>query len=173
VTGFLGPNGSGKSTTMRMILGLDAPDRGEALIGGVRYRDLVVQPSSARRHGRQCSERRRRKSLSTRGRTAANRRFERTVWDYIHTPALAGTPGQESSWRGCPCAAGAYPLRDRTHAGSLQPRNDTGIEMIQIWRKNRWTSECALSFTVGWWQASVGMLGRVMTSVSRLRPEQC
>jgi ABC-2 type transport system ATP-binding protein len=40
VTGFLGPNGSGKSTTMRMILGLDAPDRGEALIGGVRYQDL-------------------------------------------------------------------------------------------------------------------------------------
>jgi ABC-2 type transport system ATP-binding protein len=40
VTGFLGPNGSGKSTTMRMILGLDAPDRGEALIGGVRYPDL-------------------------------------------------------------------------------------------------------------------------------------
>jgi len=27
VTGFLGPNGSGKSTTMRMILGLDAPAR--------------------------------------------------------------------------------------------------------------------------------------------------
>ena len=26
VTGFLGPNGSGKSTTMRMIMGLDAPD---------------------------------------------------------------------------------------------------------------------------------------------------
>ena len=41
VTGFLGPNGSGKSTTMRMILGLDAPDRGEALIGGVRYADLT------------------------------------------------------------------------------------------------------------------------------------
>jgi ABC-2 type transport system ATP-binding protein len=40
VTGFLGPNGSGKSTTMRMILGLDAPDHGEALIGGVRYPDL-------------------------------------------------------------------------------------------------------------------------------------
>ena len=25
VTGFLGPNGSGKSTTMRMVMGLDAP----------------------------------------------------------------------------------------------------------------------------------------------------
>jgi ABC-2 type transport system ATP-binding protein len=25
VTGFLGPNGSGKSTTMRIVLGLDAP----------------------------------------------------------------------------------------------------------------------------------------------------
>ena len=28
VTGFLGPNGSGKSTTMRLILGLDAPKQG-------------------------------------------------------------------------------------------------------------------------------------------------
>src|ERR1700684_3044182 len=34
VTGFLGPNGSGKSTTMRMIMGLDAPDRGRATING-------------------------------------------------------------------------------------------------------------------------------------------
>jgi len=34
VTGFLGLNGSGKSTTMRMILGLDAPDAGHACIGG-------------------------------------------------------------------------------------------------------------------------------------------
>jgi ABC-2 type transport system ATP-binding protein len=40
VTGFLGPNGSGKSTTMRLILGLDAPDAGTALIGGRRYREL-------------------------------------------------------------------------------------------------------------------------------------
>jgi ABC-2 type transport system ATP-binding protein len=40
VTGFLGPNGSGKSTTMRMLLGLDSPDSGEALIGGRRYLDL-------------------------------------------------------------------------------------------------------------------------------------
>jgi ABC-2 type transport system ATP-binding protein len=40
VTGFLGPNGSGKSTTMRMILGLDAPDAGHARIGGQAYRQL-------------------------------------------------------------------------------------------------------------------------------------
>jgi len=40
VTGFVGPNGAGKSTTMRLILGLDAPDRGHVRIGGCRYRDL-------------------------------------------------------------------------------------------------------------------------------------
>ena len=40
VTGFLGPNGAGKSTTMRLILGLDRPDDGIALINGRRYRDL-------------------------------------------------------------------------------------------------------------------------------------
>ena len=40
VTGFLGPNGSGKSTTMRMIMGLDVPDSGSALIGGRHYSEL-------------------------------------------------------------------------------------------------------------------------------------
>lgn len=40
VTGFLGPNGSGKSTTMRMILGLDRPTAGQALVNGRPYRDL-------------------------------------------------------------------------------------------------------------------------------------
>jgi ABC-2 type transport system ATP-binding protein len=40
VTGFLGANGSGKSTTMRMIMGLDSPDAGQATIGGRAYRDL-------------------------------------------------------------------------------------------------------------------------------------
>jgi ABC-2 type transport system ATP-binding protein len=34
VTGFLGPNGSGKSTTLRMILGLDEPTSGTALVNG-------------------------------------------------------------------------------------------------------------------------------------------
>ena len=42
VTGFLGPNGAGKSTTMRMIIGLAAPDRGSVTIGGRRYRELPV-----------------------------------------------------------------------------------------------------------------------------------
>jgi ABC-2 type transport system ATP-binding protein len=40
VTGFVGPNGAGKSTTMRVILGLDRPDTGEARVNGKRYRDL-------------------------------------------------------------------------------------------------------------------------------------
>jgi len=38
VTGFLGPNGAGKSTTMRMILGLDRPTRGQTLVNGRPYR---------------------------------------------------------------------------------------------------------------------------------------
>ncbi|SHN43636.1 ABC transporter ATP-binding protein [Cryptosporangium aurantiacum] len=41
VTGFLGPNGAGKSTTMRILLGLDRADAGEALINGVRYAELA------------------------------------------------------------------------------------------------------------------------------------
>jgi ABC-2 type transport system ATP-binding protein len=37
VTGFLGPNGAGKSTTMRMIVGLDRPTAGTALVNGRPY----------------------------------------------------------------------------------------------------------------------------------------
>ena len=65
VTGFVGPNGAGKSTTVRVILGLDTPDEGEALVGGRHYEQLrhpltqvgalleagALQPSrSARNH---------------------------------------------------------------------------------------------------------------------------
>ncbi len=41
VTGFVGPNGAGKSTTMRMMVGLTRPDRGEVRYDGVRYIDIA------------------------------------------------------------------------------------------------------------------------------------
>jgi ABC-2 type transport system ATP-binding protein len=40
VTGFVGPNGAGKSTTMRMMVGLTPPDRGDIRYSGIRYQDL-------------------------------------------------------------------------------------------------------------------------------------
>jgi ABC-type transport system involved in cytochrome c biogenesis ATPase subunit len=41
VTGFVGPNGAGKSTTLRVIIGLDRPDAGSALVGGQPYQKLA------------------------------------------------------------------------------------------------------------------------------------
>ncbi|RLP06226.1 ABC transporter ATP-binding protein [Propionibacterium australiense] len=40
IVGFLGPNGSGKSTTLRILLGLERPARGTALIEGTPYARL-------------------------------------------------------------------------------------------------------------------------------------
>ncbi len=40
VTGFLGPNGAGKSSTLRLLLGLDRPTAGTALVDGRPYRGL-------------------------------------------------------------------------------------------------------------------------------------
>ncbi len=48
VTGFLGPNGAGKSTTMRMILGLDCPTSGSALVNG---RPFATYPEPLRAVG--------------------------------------------------------------------------------------------------------------------------
>jgi ABC-2 type transport system ATP-binding protein len=41
VTGFVGPNGAGKSTTMRMMVGLTRPDRGDVRYHGVSYTRLL------------------------------------------------------------------------------------------------------------------------------------
>src|SRR5262245_66290651 len=40
ITGFLGPNGAGKTTTLRMLVGLNRPSSGRALILGRSYADL-------------------------------------------------------------------------------------------------------------------------------------
>jgi len=45
VTGLLGARGAGKSTAMRLLLGIDRPDSGRALMSGRPYRDLT-QPLS-------------------------------------------------------------------------------------------------------------------------------
>jgi ABC-2 type transport system ATP-binding protein len=41
VTGFLGPNGAGKSTTLRMVVGLDRPDSGQARVNGKPFGELT------------------------------------------------------------------------------------------------------------------------------------
>jgi ABC-2 type transport system ATP-binding protein len=74
VTGFLGPNGSGKSTTMRMILGLDAPTSGTVTVNGRPYAD---HPGPLREVGALLEAR----AIHT-GRTAAN-----------HLRAMAATTG--------------------------------------------------------------------------------
>jgi ABC-2 type transport system ATP-binding protein len=47
VTGFLGPNGAGKSTTLRMILGLDEPTSGTALVNGQPFTSNRSIPAAA------------------------------------------------------------------------------------------------------------------------------
>jgi ABC-2 type transport system ATP-binding protein len=47
IVGLLGPNGSGKTTTLRLIAGALAPDRGTIRVCGL---DLAAAPREARRH---------------------------------------------------------------------------------------------------------------------------
>ena len=46
VLGFIGPNGAGKTTTMRILATLDAPQRGDARIGGY---SVIDDPEQVRR----------------------------------------------------------------------------------------------------------------------------
>lgn len=46
VLGFVGPNGAGKTTSLRMLLGLVAPDSGRATVGGVPYAALSDPPAA-------------------------------------------------------------------------------------------------------------------------------
>ena len=52
VTGFVGPNGAGKSTTMRMMVGLTRPDRGEVRYRGASYTESVASGPDRRRRPR-------------------------------------------------------------------------------------------------------------------------
>ena len=128
VTGFLGPHGAGKSTTMRMVLGLDHPTSGEALVDGRRYADLEqplrvvgalldarwVHPNrSARSHLRWVAAsddlpaRRIDEVLELVGLTAVAGTAARRCWRW--TPARSGapSPGSPSCSPATPCSPSA------------------------------------------------------------------
>jgi ABC-2 type transport system ATP-binding protein len=113
VTGFLGPNGAGKSTTMRMVLGLDRPTSGAALVNGRPYVDSPAplvevgalldagavessqraqRPACPRCHGRQ--------RAATRGRRARIGRPDRSG-PQVRRLVLAGMGQRLASPRRC------------------------------------------------------------------------
>ena len=85
VTGFLGPNGAGKSTTMRMVLGLDRPTSGRALVNGRPYVDAVA-PTRGSQAAAAC--------LYLRWSTAAARERERRWWGNLDRRARAIPAGR-------------------------------------------------------------------------------
>ena len=105
VTGFLGPNGAGKSTTMRMLIGLDRPDAGQATVNGKPYRELrqplrqvgaMLEARSfhpGRSAGRTCA----RSRTPTPFPGAASRRCSASsAWP---PPEAAGPASSPSAWR--------------------------------------------------------------------------
>ncbi|MEV7119793.1 ABC transporter ATP-binding protein [Kitasatospora griseola] len=90
VTGFLGPNGAGKSTTLRMILGLERPSAGRALVLGRPYREL---PEPLRRVGALLDADAAHPGRSARGHLAAlaasNRLPARRVTEVLDATGLA------------------------------------------------------------------------------------
>ena len=94
VTGFLGPNGSGRSTTMRLILGLDAPTAGQAFVNGRHYAEHA---SPLHEVGALLEAR----SVHT-GRSAYNHLLALAQTHGIRRARTARASARSSStWRGC------------------------------------------------------------------------
>ncbi|MGH9107310.1 MAG: ATP-binding cassette domain-containing protein [Acidimicrobiales bacterium] len=97
VTGFLGPNGSGKSTTMRMILGLDRPSAGRALLNGRSYHEL---PAPLREVGALLDGRAYHPGRSARAHlralARANAIGERRVGEVLEAVGLSGVGGRRA-----------------------------------------------------------------------------
>ena len=107
VTGFLGPNGAGKSTTMRMVLGLDRPTAGHALVHGrpfTSYAEPLREVGALLDPGSVHPGRTGRSHLRIAART--NGISDRRVDEVIEQVGLAGPRGGGSRATRWACASG-------------------------------------------------------------------